>query len=240
MNYLKMNSFKLFFVFVGILVFQGNPIFAISDKKETRDVPSFEEVGISISADVYISQGKETTLVLEGDSYSLEHIQTNVQDGKLKIKYSTWKWNKYHKVKIYITSPEWRGIYVSGSGKVINESPLESNRLILNLSGSGTIQLDRLNVGKTEARVSGSGDIQVSGVQKCQFLQVAVSGSGNVNALNMKTDEVDVKVSGSGTVKVFAEENLKVLVAGSGDVYYKGSGRVDARVSGSGKVRKVN
>ena len=57
--------------------------------------------------------------------------------------------------------------------------------------------------------------------------------------MKLETGDVDVKISGSGAVSVFAEKSLKAFIAGSGNVYYKGSGLVDARVSGSGKVRKV-
>jgi len=233
------KSLKFISVFAGGLLLWGIYAYGESDKKETREVPSFEEVGISVTADVTISQGKETSLILVGDSYTLEHIQTNVLEGKLKIKYSTWKWNNYPKVKIYITSPDWRGIYVSGSANVINETPLKSERLILNLSGSGNIQLDRLKVIKAETRISGSGSIQVAGSQKAGSLTVAVSGSGHVNALKLETGNVDVKIAGSGNVKVFADKKLNAIVAGSGSVYYRGSGTVDAKVSGSGKVRKV-
>jgi len=234
-----MRLLKFISVFTGGLLLLGIYAFGEVDKKETRGVAPFKEVGISVAADVYISQGKETTLILEGDPYTLEHIQTSVLQGKLKIKYSTWKWNNYHKVKIYITSPDWHGIYVSGSAKVMNETPVESDRLILNLSGSGDIQLDRLIINKTEARVSGSGDIHISGNQKSQSLSVAISGSGKVIAQGMEALDVDVSISGSGSATIFADNNLKAMIAGSGSVYYKGTGVVDARVSGSGKVRKI-
>lgn len=234
-----MRKLNLALIFMAGILLWGINVYGITDKKETRNVPSFEEMGLSISADVYISQGNETSLVLEGDGYTLDHIQTSVANGKLKIRYSSWKWNSYKKVIIYITSPQWHGIYVSGSGKVVNKTFITSERLILNLSGSGDIELDRLKIDKGEARVSGSGSIKMAGSQKATSLKVAISGSGSVNAINLEIDDADVKISGSGNARVFARENLTALLAGSGNIYYRGDARIDARVSGSGKVRKV-
>ena len=51
---------------------------------------------------------------------------------------------------------------------------------------------------------------------------------------------MEISISGSGNCRCWVENDLEVRVSGSGSVYYKGDPeKVDARISGSGKVRKL-
>lgn len=213
--------------------------FSADEKKENRKVSSFKSLSLSISADVYITQGSKTEVILEGDPKTLEHIETKVSQGNLKIKYDSWRSNRYKKVKIYVTSPNWEGVNVSGSGNVVSKSAIKSDEFTMTLSGSGRISIENLSANELEARISGSGDIDVAGPKKAGSLEISISGSGDYDGIDLAVDKVDIRISGSGSARVFAESELKASVSGSGDIYYKGNALIDARISGSGKVRSV-
>ncbi|MDX2443877.1 MAG: head GIN domain-containing protein [Bacteroidales bacterium] len=216
--------------------------FAASEKKENRKVSSFSSLSLSISADVYITQGSKTEVILEGDANTLDNIETEVSNGNLKIKYdSKWSsWSKTKKVKVYVTSPDWDGISVSGSGNVAGNSAIEGSEFSMAVSGSGNIKLSDLSATELEARISGSGNIQIAGSKKANSLEISISGSGDYDGIGLAVDEASIRISGSGGAKVWAESKLNASVSGSGDVYYKGNAQIDARVSGSGKVRNVD
>ncbi len=231
---------KMKFIYpVIVLVIFANSIniYGVSEKKETRKVASFSELGLSISADVYISQGNKTELIIEGDGNTIEHIETEVSGGKLKIKYDTRNTWKYKKVKIYISSPNWEGIYVAGSGNITNQTAIEGKQMEIAVSGSGDINIDDLKATKIGIRVSGSGDISLKGRDKTESMEVSISGSGDVDASGIFVDKVNVRISGSGGARVYAETDIKVSISGSGSIYYKGNALIDARISGSGKVK---
>ncbi|MCD6597476.1 MAG: DUF2807 domain-containing protein [Bacteroidales bacterium] len=212
-------------------------VYGVSEKKETRKVASFSELGLSILADVYISQGNKTELIIEGDENTIEHIETKISGGKLKITYDTRNSWKYKKVKIYISSPNWEGIYMAGSGNITNQTAIEGEQMDIAVSGSGDITIDDLKAVKIGIRISGSGDISLKGSDKTESLEVSISGSGDVDVSGIFTDKAKVRISGSGGAKVYAETDLEVSISGSGSVYYKGNALIDARISGSGKVK---
>ena len=215
--------------------------FAATEKKENRKVSSFSSLSLSISADVYIKQGSKTEVIIEGDANTLENIETVVSQGNLKIKYeSRWSsWSKNKKVKVYVTSPDWEGVSVSGSGNVVSESAIEGDDFNMAVSGSGNIKINDLSANDLEARISGSGNINVAGSKKANSLEISISGSGDFDGIGLAIDKVEVRISGSGGAKVYAESELNASVSGSGDIYYKGNALIDAKVSGSGKVRNV-
>ena len=229
---------KIIAFFIVAAFLAGLNTYAAQDKEENRSVGKFNALGLSISADVEISQGSETELILIGDPATLENIKTVVEGGKLKIKYDKSWPTRFKKVKVLITSPNWEGIAVAGSGTVRNVTPIQESELNLAVSGSGLIKLDQLVSDDVSAKISGSGDIQISGSKSASKLGVAISGSGDVDASEFKVDKVTVKISGSGDASVYAESRLEVTVSGSGDVSYYGNASVDARISGSGNVRK--
>src|SRR6056297_1593646 len=108
---MKTKMWPLITGFVAIsalLLTQANANPFGDDKKENREVSAFSKIGMGVSGDLYLSQGDEYKLVIEGDEDELEDIETTVRGGTLRIKYDKpfgINWNS-KKVKIYVTTKE--------------------------------------------------------------------------------------------------------------------------------------
>jgi hypothetical protein len=110
----------------------------------------------------------------------------------------------------------------------------QAGPLRVSLAGSGDLHAG--GAGATELSLSGSSDVFMGAAHG--GLAAKISGSGDVTA-----DEVDgpfqANVTGSGDVKVRggAVSEMKVAVAGSGDVRFGGVAQtLDASIAGSGDV----
>lgn len=205
--------------------------------KETRDLKGFTKVNFGVSGNMYISIGSEFKVVLEGDKDDLDEIITEVSGGKLVVKKENWRFNMNEKVNVYITMPEIEGVGVSGSGKAEIKDLIKSNNLNLSVSGSGKLYTGEVSVTNLDCSISGSGDINIGGGSAANG-DFSISGSGSYSGENAKIGSADVSISGSGNCLLNATESLKAHVSGSGNVTYTGGApKVDARVSGSGKVR---
>ena len=141
-------------------------------------------------------------------------------------------------IKIYISSPNFSKVRLSGSGDIISQNRITGkDKIELAVSGSGNIKVD-LDAPAVDAEMSGSGNINLSGMAK--HFEGKLSGSGNISAMDLKTEETEIRISGSGNADVFASEKLNVKVTGSGDVRYKGGAQqVSSNITGSGSVKKV-
>ncbi len=234
-----MTGLSIFYsLFLSVILFSVGSG-ALAQEKETRDVGSFSSISLSISADLYLTQGNDTKVVIEAEQKILDLIRTEVVGDNLKIKLKTGKWyirgNK--QIKIYVSTPDVEGLFLSGSGNIKAETQIKTESLDFAISGSGNIVIDDLVVSDLEGHISGSGDIDLSGSKTAETMEISISGSGDLFADNLKVNSVEIRISGSGTCKVFAVSELEVSVSGSGSVYYKGNPMVNAKVSGSGKVR---
>lgn len=221
-----------------ILAFLLSIHFALQAQSEKRNVGAFNAISMGVPGDLYITQGNQVSVEVKGDSDDLEDLITEVRDNTLVIKYERIGWNfGRDRVTIYVTTPEISGISLGGSGKVISQNSLQSDRLDLSVSGSGKIEL-QVEADEIEASISGSGNMTISG--DADQVQLTISGSGNMDAEELMADRYEVRISGSGRSRIHVGDQLDAKISGSGSVYYKGDpDKVISNVSGSGRVKKL-
>lgn len=139
---------------------------------------------------------------------------------------------------IYTNSSDLKNFQISGSLKAHLKGKLSTDRLTIQIAGSGDLVADQVECDEVRASIAGSGDIKLAG--KTEKLHGQIAGSGDINTLGMEADDVKCSVSGSGNFTVHAAKYLNVSVSGSGDVRYAGNPQVKQSISGSGSVRSIN
>ena len=208
-------------------------------KKENRSVGDFDAISLSISADLYLTQGSKNEVIIEADEDVLEKIITEVNGGELDIRFERWfNYKNYGDIKVYVTVKDIKSLTLAGSGDIISKSPIKSEKLNLEVTGSGKINIDDLNVQKVGAIISGSGDIRIDGNSKADGLRVTVTGSGDFLSDKIEFVNADFTITGSGSIRAFVSGELGATITGSGKIYYKGKPLIDADITGSGKIKK--
>jgi len=203
-------------------------------KEDVRKLETFSGIGISVSADAYYTPGNTHEIRIEGDSKDVDDLITEVKDGKLQVKYKSWR-IRHSKVTLYITSSELDAVNISGSAKFKSAEPVTSDEMNLSMSGSGDILFEKLDADEVDVRISGSGSLELQS-GSADELDASISGSGKLHAETFEVSEFSASISGSGGVRITAKEELDVRISGSGKVYYHGTPRVNSSSSGSGKV----
>lgn len=241
-NYLNTKSMKLK-LFTALLFFTFSLSLTINAEEQTRKVDPFSEISLRIGAKLHLEQGPNQNLEIVAKPSTMEEIITEVKNGKLIIRFpnKNYLWSTFAPgdITIYVTTPDIKGLGISGSGDIIAIDEINSNFIDLAVSGSGNIRLSELKAERVKTMISGSGDIVISGKETAQDLSISISGSGNFRGFEFPADDVTIKVAGSGDVDVDVKKNLHVRLAGSGNVNYKGKPLVDQSVAGSGRVRSV-
>lgn len=209
----------------------------VSGQQDRRDHKDFNKVGFGTAGELYIKIGPSFSVVLEGDEDLLSRIETEVRGDKLVFRHRNTFYTGNNKFKAYVTMPSVEGLSISGSGRVIVESPLEGSILDLAISGSGKIISGDLKYDDLECSISGSGDFELNGAGKINNAGLSISGSGGFKAPDLELTNLDARISGSGSCDCFVTGNLAASISGSGSIYYKGNPRMDVRSSGSGRVR---
>ena len=204
---------------------------------KTLTLASFSTLECSMAADIEVTQGANQSVTVTGQENIIELIQTEVTDGKWRIKLPKGTWADYDNLKIKVTMKEVRGLGMAGSGSISTTNKIKTEELQIGLSGSGKIAVDA-DAEYIDCGISGSGDIYLKG--KAKELNIGTSGSGDLKASDCMVEKVKIGISGSGDCLVNASESLDAGIAGSGSIRYKGRPKVKSSVSGSGSVSSMD
>ncbi len=202
---------------------------------ETRSVRDFHALDLDLAGDVEVRVG-DYNVEVTAQQNILPLLKTVLENGRLRIFFDE-NVSYTENLKIVVTAPAFDGFSLGGSGEILVVSPLEGDRMVVDIGGSGNVILPQGNFNSLRCSISGSGEIELGG--KANNAQVDVSGSGEVHAKNMEFNSLDAHISGSGSVSANVIQTLKAHVSGSGDVRYLGSPNLETHVSGSGEVSRL-
>jgi hypothetical protein len=204
---------------------------------ESRPVPPFTAVAVSLPGEVVLRQGPFAPVSLEGDEKLLPEVELAVENGTLELRFRRpLTFTGRGKLRFTVTAPSFEGIRVAGSGRVSADS-LRAAGLSVALAGSGDVRLAQLEAEALQIALSGSGDFHAAG--RAKAFSAKIAGSGDIDAARLETRRASVAIAGSGDARVWATEALSASIAGSGDVRYAGDPAVSRSVVGSGSVRPL-
>jgi Putative auto-transporter adhesin, head GIN domain len=225
-----------FFFFVGFLGLQ-NFVFA---QKETKnfEVKDFTSVDVRVAASVFLSKGDTFKCRVEGRERHVERINVSVKNGQLivrTLKEDFWDFNE-REVYVYIEMPSLEGLEFSGAGSITSKSAWSGEKIKVDLSGAGNIELSDIDYKNLKADMSGAGNMTLSG--KALEIDMNMSGAGNIDALHLTAEKGNCDVSGVGRISCDVRDDLQAHVSGIGGVRYKNKPtNLSKHVSGIGKVK---
>lgn len=205
---------------------------------ETRNVGAFEAIRVQGGMDVILTPGTDYAVKVEADENLLPYILTDRDGDALVIRpRKGYNLQSRNGIKVYVTATVIEEIGIAGSGSVVSNGRLTSNRrLEVDVTGSGDVKLD-VNAPEVDAEATGSGNIILAGTTRA--FDAEITGSGEVRCFSLLSEKTRVEIAGSGSAEVYASKQLDVQISGSGDVAYKGSPTINQRIAGSGSVRST-
>lgn len=210
---------------------------------EEKKIAGVTKVILREYGQLFISQGLEESLRIEGQERITSMVRTEVRDNELIIDVDGGWWDKTWRafsstvegkpLKFYITLKKFEGLYVSG-GTRVKADGLQLENFQLVLKGAGEVILSNLQAEKIDIELPGAGIISLSGRAREQ--NVYLRGAGSYDAPRLETENTNVKLQGVGKASVWATKTLNAQVDGVGTIDYYGSPEVSRSVSGLGKI----
>jgi len=214
-------------------------------ESERRELGEFNRINMRGIGRLFISQGKEQSVVIEGDKISISRIMTNVSDGKLVIDFGRdwvekisagFDFLSTHDIRITITLKELKELEVAGAAD-IEAKDIKTDDLDLKLIGASNVKVTGIKVNNLKTEIPGAGKITVEGKTKTQ--SVTLAGAGNFSGHKLESENAKVVLSGVGSAQLWVTKELDVTIAGVGSVEYYGSPSVKQSVTMLGKVTSL-
>lgn len=202
-----------------------------------KEVEPFSKIKLETDGKVVVRQDAVQSVKIVAQQNIADAIYTVVQNNTLKIYTDKWL-STNEDVTFEIVVPRLEGITLSGSGNLISEGTIKTTELEIEISGSGSTNLDVVT-NKLECDISGSGNVAIKG--SSNRTEIEISGSGAYKGFECFTTDCKASISGSGIAELTVSGQLDAHISGSGVINYKGQPqKINKSVNGSGKVNALN
>jgi hypothetical protein len=107
----------------------------------------------------------------------------------------------------------------------------------IELNGAGTIALDPFKYGKIELDINGEGRMELGGT--ASELVFKSTGNAKLRARDLAATSARVSMTGSGDAEVSVKQKLDASISGAGKLAYWGSPSISQSLQGAGQIRKA-
>jgi len=214
-------------------------------KTETRELGVFTRISMRGVSKLFITQGREQEVRLEGDELAISRITTNVTDGQLVVdigrdwveKLSAgFDFLSTNDIRIYITVKDLDELEIAGAADV-EMGPFKTEDITLKLIGASNIKVEDLTADSLKTELPGAGRVSISGKVGDQIMTLA--GAGNFSGHKLKSKTAKVTLSGVGSAQLWVTGELDVTIAGVGSVEYYGNPHIKQSVTMLGRVTSL-
>lgn len=195
--------------------------------EESRRLTGFERIELLGSLDVKYMQADSFSVIVKAPKDVISHVVTRVEGNKLMVNMKggdrviNLGMADSDDVTVYVTSPDFLGIELKGSGDFDCIQLLDTDTLDIVLKGSGDIEFDDILCDRVNVSLVGSGDVEVKRV-KTQQSRVELVGSGDIKMRFDDSGWVESRLTGSGDIELKGTvKDHKYQVRGSGDMHVK-------------------
>jgi hypothetical protein len=237
---MKRNLMTLTLALVCAPFFCTAACFAKTDvKKEKRETGTFRNISSESGIDVYFTQDKSYSVVVEAGEDYIDQIVTEVEDGTLII-----KWKKKFDLRLFdnrvmnvhVSAPQLDAVDVSGDSDFHTDKLKCDDSFKLSVSGGADADIKSLTVAE-DANIASSGgaDIDINSLTVTGNTNIASSGGADCNVDHLQTRNCNLAASGGADVDVKSAtvEDLSIAASGGADISISGRAK-EVKVSSSG------
>lgn len=197
----------------------------------------FSQISTQGPQGVEVTYGEGFSIRAEGSQEALGQLRAVVENGRLTIGPPpgfNWNWaGMLEDAKFYVTLPRLEAIDMTGSGTIVVDR-VKGDSFSVMMAGSGDLEIGALEVDEVDFSVDGSGSITAGGTAR--DARIKISGSGDIDGDNLTSEKAAVSIGGSGDVSLRVEKDARVQIRGGGDVVISGPGQCSVTRFGGGDV----
>ena len=141
-----------------------------------------------------------------------------------------------HKIKVYVSNPEYKELQVSGASSIRSENEITSADVLnVGISGASEGRLE-LNAPKVSVNLTGASNANIKG--KTKDFEGGASGASEIRCFDLLTENADVDASGASSIEVYASVKISGQASGASSINYKGNAQASVEKSGASSVNK--
>lgn len=188
----------------------------------TRPIDDVKELVFASQGTVLVSQSEEPDLGIEADDNLQDYIEVESEGATLRIRTNpSVNIEPSQSIVFRVGAPSLHTATMTGVGEATMDGWHTTDHIAITISGTIDMNVTDLRATSLDVDLSGVGNLRVSGSVDNQT--IVVSGTGSYLAGDLASESTDVTLTGVGAATVWATEELRTELSGTGSVSYYGS-----------------
>jgi hypothetical protein len=227
-----------FLILFNYTLFAQQPAVKVANAQKRTLSGSFTSIMVSDGIDLFLTQGKtESISVNASDEKYLERFKTEVENGILKIYYSSkgleWPGNSKRKLTAYISFKNLNLIKASGRAQVMAKNNFTLKDINLQFF-SGSIFNGKIKANNVTVDQNSGSNINIAG--KASSLKIDASVGASFKGFDLQVDVCEAKAKTGATILINVNKELNAKAVTVGSIHYKGKAVIINIKTGSGGV----
>ncbi|MGA7269974.1 MAG: head GIN domain-containing protein [Acidimicrobiia bacterium] len=202
---------------------------------QTRPIGDFNRLVFASEGQVVLSQGDTPGLEIEADDNLQDYLEVETDGPTLTIRTrSNVDIEPSQSIVFRVGAPGLETAVMSGVGSA-SMNGWDAPDVAITISGTVDMGVTDLRATSLEVELTGVGNLQLSG--RVEDQTIVMSGTGSYQAGDLASKSAEVTLSGVGSATVWATDQLRTDLSGTGSVSYYGSPSLSGGTpSGTGSV----
>lgn len=214
----------------------GRDAAAPADPAAWAALSGFTGIEVTGPDNVIVTRG-DFSVKAEGDAKILDRLDIRVKGDTLEIgrrKRFGIAWSDDRGATVRVSLPAIRNVEATGSGNV-DVDRVDGDTFAADLTGSGNIKVSAANLRSLKAEITVSGNLDMAGAT--ENVALSITGSGDFSGNALKAGRGKVSIQGSGNAGFASDGPVDINIMGSGDVTVRGKAQCKQSIMGSGEAR---
>lgn len=200
------------------------PLAAASAEERRVMVTSFDRVRVEGPFAVEIRTGASPAATAKGSRRALDSVDIRLEDRALVVRTSPdgwggWPDDRTEAPTVLITTPRLTALSVSGSGSASVDA-MRGADVSVGLTGSGRVDVKRIEADRLEAVLAGSGALMLGG--SARTARMTNTGVGTIDAQALSVRDLTLQSESAGDSSARATQTANVTAIGTGGVTVAG------------------
>jgi len=198
----------------------------------TYDIDAFNSIVLSTVGDLQITDDTTFYIKAEGPQNVVDNLRFGVEETKLVI-YSDACFTAEYDLHLEVGLPDLIGVALTGVGDVVSQGTWTSPSFSIVHGGIGTINA-LISCDSIVSEAFGTGTLTLNGVANKHY--IASTSAVQFNGYGLETALTDILSNGQKNSYIKADQALRVVINGIGDVYYRGQPIITSEINGMGQL----
>jgi hypothetical protein len=203
-------------------------------------VTNFDRIRVDGPFEVRLTVGPVSSGNADGDPHALDDVALDVQGTMLIVHRTANGWGEQGSGKdqgpivISVTAQALRSATVVGGGKLAITGPVRGQKVDFQVTGTGSIDAQGLDVDEFTTTLIGSGNVSLGGVARRAKLMT--NGTGTIAAQGLAANDLIVRLDGPGDTQGNARFTADLTSTGLGHIAVSGDARCTKHAVAGGPI----